>query len=370
MPAHNVAPYVDEAVESILHQTFEDFELVVRDDGSNDGTGEKLKHWAARDSRVRFFAGERLGPAGNGNRVVELARAPLIARMDADDISAPDRLQRQVAIMEGAAEIGLLGTLCRLVRADGSQIRDAEYWRIPRRSALAPFGHSSVMFRRALFTEVEGYRSECDYWEDLDLYLRIGRIARLGVLAEPLVAIRVSPASTRLQSDPHTVEAAVDRAYRCVREVEQGLTSASGPPQSGEANGNARLLPMVFVSRATHTLWSGGRPSVLRKLLRRGRLRLDSDSTLSLVWASLASLSPGLLRSMIGLLVRARDRAARRLVRRGRVYEWVPFGAARGRRRAPTEIAWQRLAQEPTSRPAARQVPELEAGCGRQSLAL
>src|SRR4051794_33901748 len=88
MPVRNAMPYLDASIASVLAQTYTDFELVIRDDGSTDGSLAALHAWAARDERIRLCAGtHRLGPVGNSNWVVERSRAPLVARMDADDIS-------------------------------------------------------------------------------------------------------------------------------------------------------------------------------------------------------------------------------------------------------------------------------------------
>lgn len=88
MPVHNSAPYVDESIRSILDQTFADFEFVTLDDASDDETPCVLRGWAARDGRIRVVrSDERLGPVGSSNRVVAEARAPVCARMDADDVS-------------------------------------------------------------------------------------------------------------------------------------------------------------------------------------------------------------------------------------------------------------------------------------------
>src|SRR3954447_9691746 len=88
MPVRNALPYLDAAVESILGQTFRDFEFVILDDASTDGSTERLRHWASRDARIRLLEESRnLGPVLSSERVARAARAPVVARMDADDIS-------------------------------------------------------------------------------------------------------------------------------------------------------------------------------------------------------------------------------------------------------------------------------------------
>src|SRR5258708_11231113 len=90
MPVHNVLPYLDAAVASILRQTFEDFEFVILDDASTDGSTGRLRQWASRDARIRLLEAKRnLGPARSSDRVARAASAPIVARMDADDISYP-----------------------------------------------------------------------------------------------------------------------------------------------------------------------------------------------------------------------------------------------------------------------------------------
>src|SRR4051794_20662021 len=92
MPVHNAMPFLDIAVASILGQSFEDFEFVILDDASTDGSTERLREWAARDPRIRLIEEKRnLGPALSSERVAVAARAALVARMDADDISHRDR---------------------------------------------------------------------------------------------------------------------------------------------------------------------------------------------------------------------------------------------------------------------------------------
>src|SRR5262245_10456965 len=116
MPVHNALPHLDAAVESILGQTHRNIEFVILDDGSTDGSTERLRQWAERDRRIKLFEGDRnLGPAGSSNRVIAHSSAELIARMDADDLSHPERLERQVQLLRERPDVCLVGTACDLI---------------------------------------------------------------------------------------------------------------------------------------------------------------------------------------------------------------------------------------------------------------
>jgi glycosyltransferase involved in cell wall biosynthesis len=100
MSVYNNAAFLDQAVESILGQSLSDFEFLIVDDGSNDGSSAILDGYAARDSRIRIIRQENRGLIASLNRLLSEARAPLIARMDGDDISLPERFERQVAFLD------------------------------------------------------------------------------------------------------------------------------------------------------------------------------------------------------------------------------------------------------------------------------
>jgi glycosyltransferase involved in cell wall biosynthesis len=332
MPARNVRAHVDSAIESILAQTLGDFEFVIRDDGSSDGTGERLRHWARRDPRIRLFEGARLGPVGSSNWLVREARAPLVARMDADDVARPDRLDRQVGLLDRDPALVLVGALSETIDVSGRRIRGADYWRVGRRSCFAPFPHTSIMFRRSAFDAVGGYRERCDYWEDLDLYLRLAEQGSLAVVAEPLVSYRLSAASCRrVAADRDRIEAAVDRAYAALERYSAGRTY---DPRLLPATGaSGRVRPMVLVSLHAMRLWAGERPHLLRRLLRRGRLGPNAESLLTFGWAILGAASPGALRLVLRALNALRNRLAAARIRRGGVYRWKPH------RRTPPALA-------------------------------
>lgn len=184
MPVRNGMPYVEQSIRSIIAQSFTDFEFVIGDDGSTDGTTEVLHAFARHDERIRLLRRETgSGLAASANWVVAAARAPLVAVAHADDLSHPDRLARQVAVLRDIPTVDLVGTLWDGIDEQGRYVRPGDYWKLLRKTPLAAFAHSSIMFRKTAFDGAGGYRPEAEYWEDLDLYLRVA--ARGGVVVIP-----------------------------------------------------------------------------------------------------------------------------------------------------------------------------------------
>src|SRR5687768_13534651 len=123
MPVYNALPSLDDSINSILTQTFTDFEFVIFDDASTDGTVGRLRRWAARDQRIKLHENKmRLGLSGSSNAVVTQARAAIVARMDADDVAHPDRLKRQWQIIKHQADVAVVGTLCNGIDASGREV--------------------------------------------------------------------------------------------------------------------------------------------------------------------------------------------------------------------------------------------------------
>ncbi|QAY75126.1 glycosyltransferase family 2 protein [Sphingosinicella sp. BN140058] len=310
MPVRNAGPFLDASIRSILDQTLSDFEFVIRDDGSTDGSTERLRNWAARDPRIRLFIGEHsLGPAASSNWVVSKSSGRLVARMDADDIAHPDRLMRQAEALEAAPSACLVGSLWEGIDEKGRHLRPRDRWRLSRSSPFSPFPHGSIMFRRDAFERAGGYRCEADFWEDADLYFRMAEIGRLLVLPDALYFHRSSALSTRLTSEQEKVETSVDRMYRRVG----GITADPG---------DGKVLPRVFVSLGSTRLWSGRSPAVLGRLLRRGRLGWNAETAAVLFWAAWGAVSPSTLRACLRTVVRLRDRAVRARYADGCPCEW------------------------------------------------
>jgi glycosyltransferase involved in cell wall biosynthesis len=304
MPVHNALPYLDAAVESVLGQNFSDFEFVILDDASTDGSTEQLREWAGKDSRIRLIEGKtNLGPALSSQRVAQAARAPVVARQDADDISEPERLNSQLEVLNSNTEVGVVGGLYDIIDAQGRIIRKPDIWRLLH-PTMPPFGNGPLMYRKSVFEQVGGYREECEFWEDKDLIIRMAAVSKVAVVAQSIYRVRQSTASTRIASEQARLERAIDLMYRCIAQLEQ---CGNYEDLLQNRHLQSKVDPRVFISLGSILLWSGGRPRVFRRMLRRAKLGIDFRSMVGIVWAAWASLSPSTLRVFLRLLLRIRN---------------------------------------------------------------
>lgn len=196
MPVYNAARYVADAVESILGQTFADFEFLIVDDGSTDRSRSILERYAAHDGRIRLTSRPNTGYTVVLNELLGLARGELVARMDADDVALPERLARQVDYLRAHPDVVCLGTAVHFIDEAGRFLRDGhpgmDHEAIQERALAGdcPLNHPSVMMRRVAVEAVGGYRAEFEPAEDLDLWLRLVEVGRLVNLPDVLMKYR------------------------------------------------------------------------------------------------------------------------------------------------------------------------------------
>jgi glycosyltransferase involved in cell wall biosynthesis len=207
LPVRDGERFLRDALESILRQTYSDLELVVVDDGSTDGTADVLAGF--RDERLRVVRQEAAGLVVALQRGVAEARAPLVARMDADDVSEPERLERQVELLERRPRVAMAATWVAVIDEDGRELRrevlpDAHEDLARRLLLRNPFQHGSVLMRREALEEVGGYRADYGANEDYDLWRRLALAWELACVPESLYRYRVH-AGAVTQTDPERI---------------------------------------------------------------------------------------------------------------------------------------------------------------------
>lgn len=296
MPVYNALPFLDDSINSILTQTLSDFEFVIFDDASTDGSIGRLREWAARDQRIRLCESKKqLGLSGSSNAVVAQARASIVARMDADDIAHPERLARQWDVIQNSPKVIAVGTLCNGIDATGREVRPRDRWRLVRRSGYIPFPHGSAMFRREVFDKVGGYDETVVGGEDQELFSRMAAHGSVVTLPDVLYSYRY-----------HANNATLFNGLRAVGENH----SSNGDSLAG------------YYMLGAMRLWAGQPPMLLEPLLRQKSFGWDPRSLMILFSALWGHVSPITLKFFLRGSIRIRDLFASIIVEDGKPYEW------------------------------------------------
>lgn len=308
MPVYNALPYLDPAVESILAQTWQDFRFAIYDDHSSDGSYERALEWAARDDRISVTRGEvRLGPCASSNAAAALAQTELVARMDADDVAAPNRLELQLQALRDHPEAVLIGSTFDMIDASGRVIRRPTPGRILGRAP--PFAHPSIMFRKRDFDAVGGYKPNTDYFEDLDLYRRMAKRGSLLVINAPLISMRFAGQHARLRDNRDDVLRKIDRLYR-------------DDPHGGQPD--PKVSDMAYYSVAILSILALERPRMLREMIRRASFAHPARAAVVLAMVGMAEVSPRFARLMGQMTSAVRERLTAGRLGHDRVIEWTP----------------------------------------------
>ena len=195
LPVFNGEKHLSECVESVLSQTFKDFEFIIVDDASTDNTVPMLKEFAKKDNRIIIVTHEvNQKQTAAANTAIKLSRGKYLARMDADDIALPNRFEKQVTFMEENPDIGLLGSWVDIIDDNGNILKiwhthdSAGYlgWNLLFGTS---FAHSSIMMKNSIVKKVGFYQSP--EAEDYDLWSRISRVTNVANLPEVLQQKRV-----------------------------------------------------------------------------------------------------------------------------------------------------------------------------------
>ncbi len=210
MAVYNAEKYLSEAIESVLSQTFTDFELLIHNDGSTDESASILRRYAEEDARISVSSGPNAGLPASLNKLIGRVKTDLIARMDADDICWSEWLECQVKYLDAHPDIAVLGSYVRYIDIDGRPVRDMDHpltheeidaRNLAGNTALV---HPTVLARTNAIRAVGGYDESYPNAEDLDLWLRVGEQLRLANYPKVLLDYRFHPFSISgtLDGDP------------------------------------------------------------------------------------------------------------------------------------------------------------------------
>jgi glycosyltransferase involved in cell wall biosynthesis len=208
MPAYNAAKYIADAIASVLVQSFTNFELLIVDDGSTDDTVQIIRSF--QDDRIELISQSNTGVAGALNTGLKYARAPLIARFDADDVCRPDRLKVQLNFITAHPEYSVIGSAADYIDAEGHYIfthhpvahLDEEIQHL--KFSVCPFIHSSVLYRKSVVLNNGGYNEYAHTYEDHFLWTNILKNEKACNLSKSLIKVRLNPESVTIDEKWHS----------------------------------------------------------------------------------------------------------------------------------------------------------------------
>jgi len=272
MSVYNGEKYLNEAIDSILRQTFENFEFIIINDGSTDKSIELIKSYS--DNRICLIDQQNTGLAIALNRATNVSKGKYIARMDADDISLPNRLELQFSFLEAHGECVAVGGNAIIIDEGGAYIypsaQKCEWEEIRKQLPSTPFFHSSTMFRKSSFDEVKGY-PEIYRIEDAVFFNKLSQIGELRNLPNILIKYRLVPNAITTKSS-RSDSMIIDKI---LRDFVQGKSTDYQNEMLRILTINRGLRwksSLYHLHLAKKYLWNNYQPKLARKNLRKSLL--------------------------------------------------------------------------------------------------
>ncbi len=224
MSVYNGEKFLKETLESILSQTFSNFEFIIIDDASTDKTASILKEYTKKDNRIRIIKNKKnIGLTRSLNKGIKSSQGKYIARIDAGDIALPVRIEKQIKFMKDNKEIGLLGTNYFEVNKKGKIIREIS---LPTNNKNIkkelikknPFAHPTVLIRKLVLNKTGLYDEKLKLSQDYELWFRISQVSNLANLPEPLTKVRKTKKSLSFQKRKEQAKTGIEIRKKILRE--------------------------------------------------------------------------------------------------------------------------------------------------------
>jgi glycosyltransferase involved in cell wall biosynthesis len=268
MSVFNGEKYLAECVESILAQSFKDFEFLIIDDGSRDGSVEILRKYEQQDPRIKLTVRPNKGLTRTLNELFAQSHGRFLARMDCDDVAMPERFEKQIAALEADPSLVCVGGCFQLIDADGRPLTtlkppadDAEI----QRHALAGHGsicHPTAMIRREALEKINGYCEDFRTAQDLDLWLRLGEVGKLGNVQSAVLRFRMHEGSV---SETRRVEQRASAKLACERAWQRrGLTNMTFEAEEPWRPGSDAESKLKFAIQYGWWAYNSGEKSTAR----------------------------------------------------------------------------------------------------------
>ena len=302
MSVYNEEKYLPEAIESILNQTFEDFEFIIVNDGSTDRSLEIIQSYD--DDRIVLINQENTGLAKALNNGIAISKSDFIARIDADDIAMPERLEKQLAFLSNSPSYIIIGSNAAIIDKDGHFVCDSHLFvtdeEMKGMLPNTPFIHPSVMFKKKSFYEAGKYPEYMiNFAEDVVLINRMAKLGKFANISENLIQYRIVPTanSPRDKKISKRLKKILSKAIKHNKISDKNFSYL----KTITSNRNSKeMLANYHLFLAKKYLWNNYQPKLARSNLIKS---LNNNFNFICLFYYLVSFMPGrVIKSLYGLL--------------------------------------------------------------------